>query len=101
LNGTCLCKEGEWEGVGCEIRLHTSTASQVVSPGFPIGIIVVCIVGAALVLLLLGGIYNYVRNGKKWLQAVPGYDGVRTQVKPDGYVQAPEPENEGRYTSNF
>jgi len=102
VNGTCVCKEGEWAGVGCETRVHGSSAEAIVSTSFPVGVIVVCIVGAALVLLLIGGVYNYVKKGKKWLQAVPGYDVVRTTVKPDGYVQAPSaPESDGRYTSNF
>jgi len=75
------------------------------SPSFPVGVIAVCVVSAALVLLLVGGVYNYIKNGKKWLQAVPGYDNVRSTIKTENnnnpYTQAPEIETNGRYESNF
>lgn len=101
MNGTCICREGEWEGVGCEIPVHQSDLGQVASSNNPIGIIVLSVVSVAALLVLAGFTYNYVSKGKRGLNAIPGIDAVRATVKTtatDDYEAAPA---ENRYASNY
>lgn len=92
-----MCHEGEWTGVGCEIPAHESTIASIANPSNPLGIIVVSIVGAAALLVLAGYIFNYSMRGKRGLNAIPGVDALRSQMKGDDYEAVPE----NRYASNY
>jgi hypothetical protein len=97
MNGTCVCKEGEWEGVGCEVASHESDLGKVASSNNPVGIIVLSVVCVAALVLLGGFTYNYASKGKRGLNAIPGIDAIRSSMKGDDYEAAPE----NRYASNY
>lgn len=97
IDGSCVCKEDEWDGIGCETPAHDSTLGAITSKSSPLGIIVVSVVGAAAALLLAGYGFNYMARGKRGLNAVPGVDALRSSMKGDDYESVPE----NRYASNY
>jgi len=96
-DGTCACKDGEWEGDACEKRVSESDLASVASKNNPIGVIVLSIVAVAALVLLGGFAFNYFQKGKRGLNAVPGMDAIRSTIKGDDYDAAPE----NRYASNY
>lgn len=95
-NGTCVCRDGEYEGEWCEAPAHEMTIGSVTSASNPIGLIVVSILGAFAVFALAGFGYNMYK-GKRGLNAVPGIHNVKGFMKGDDYEQAPD----NRFSTNF
>jgi hypothetical protein len=97
MNGTCVCRDGEWTGEYCDTPVHEDTLAQVADANNPVGIIVISVAGCAAMLLSMGFAYNHMVKGKRGLNAVPGVEALKKSMKGDDYEAAPE----NRWASNY
>lgn len=98
MNGTCVCREGEFEGNFCEIRSHNETLGSITDANNPVGLIAVSVGAAAAVLTLGLFAYNKWVRKQSGLNAVPGVDNLRSKVVGDEYQSL---QGENRYASNY
>eukprot|EP00298_Acanthocystis_sp_HF-20_P013956 c20578_g1_i1.p1 GENE.c20578_g1_i1~~c20578_g1_i1.p1 ORF type:complete len:442 (+),score=190.93 c20578_g1_i1:28-1326(+) len=77
-NASCVCKP-EYKGVGCQLATTTNTLDDYVNGWNPIGTIIIGFVGAAVVLLIGGFVFNHIK-GKRGLSTVPGADHIRSKL---------------------